>query len=463
MGEMTPWLGEPGAALLALAGLLLWPGLLVVRAPWPYVPFLSIAFWLVTWAWLAPTGPGRSRFLIATLAFSAILCLLRLLKPSEASRPSWPALGVSALALSRLVPYFLWPAAPGLDSGFGSASTLLLAWRDGLPGSYLPLYPILGFGLDGLGLAAVAADASLLGALPAYRAFLLATLASEGLLVLAIFALARRFWPESWAFSSASTIAALGLLAGVGREAGGEGVLALALAIAAASLVVPSHDRSPGVAAGLLGAGCAAVSALLGAVGGVAIACAAVATRGSRGLGRLGLPATVCAILAAPVLWRVSDAGRLFVPGPLAAALLLLVVVGIPVAARRVADRPPLPPWMVAGSAAIAVIATAVDWQARSAQVLVTTDDLAAAAWLRAHSRPTDVICAQDPVARSWIPALAGRAASPPIWPTSFLAARAAPDLPACAFVWEEVGRSPPEVAFRHGRVSLRRAAPVGP
>ena len=35
--------------LLAFVVLLLLPGLLVVRAPWPAVPFLSLSFWALSW------------------------------------------------------------------------------------------------------------------------------------------------------------------------------------------------------------------------------------------------------------------------------------------------------------------------------------------------------------------------------------------------------------------------------
>jgi hypothetical protein len=459
---MIALLGEPWAGLLALAVLLLWPGLLIVRAPWPFVPFLSLSFWLLSWDWLPAAGPGRHRFLIVSLAFSTLFSGLRLLKPLAAGRPSRATLAVLALALSRVLPYSAWPVAPGLDPGFASASALLLVWRDGVPGSYLPLYPILGFGLGGAGLAALAADISLLAAVPPYRAFLLATLASEGLFILAVFALARRFWPESWALSSACTVAALALLAGVGRGGGGGEVLAMALAVAAASLVLHTRDRSPRVAAGVLGAGCAAVSALTGAVGVLATMAAIAATRGLRSLGGLGLPATLCALLATPLLWRITVAGRLLPPSPLAAAFVFMVVFGVAVAARGGGAWPPPPAWVIAGTAAIAMVATAADWHTRSAQVLVTADDVAAAAWLQAHSRSTDVVCAQSEVARAWIPALAGRAASPPRWPSVFMASHIAGALPACTFVWAAAG-SPHEAANQVGRVSLRRVAPLGP
>jgi hypothetical protein len=91
---MGALLGEAFAGPLALAVLMVWPGLLIVRAPWPFVPFMSLSFWLVTWDWLAPSGPGRARFLVVALALFALLSGLRLLKPWGGGWPSWPALGV---------------------------------------------------------------------------------------------------------------------------------------------------------------------------------------------------------------------------------------------------------------------------------------------------------------------------------------------------------------------------------
>src|SRR5689334_14792491 len=65
--------------LLAFAVLLLLPGLLVVRAPWPAVPFLSLSFWALSWGWLF--GASRQRFLHAALLGFLLLAALRLLKP----------------------------------------------------------------------------------------------------------------------------------------------------------------------------------------------------------------------------------------------------------------------------------------------------------------------------------------------------------------------------------------------
>lgn len=456
MPEMTALLAEPWGGLLVLAALLLWPGLLIVRAPWPFVPFLSLSFWLVSWDWLPAGGPGRHRFLVVTLAFSALFSGLRLLKPLEARWPSWPTLVVLAVALGRLAPFFQWPVAPGLDAGFSSASALLLVWRDGLPASYRPLYPILGFGLGDAGLATLAADISLLAHIAPHRALLLATLASEGLFVLALFAFARRFWSASWSTLGAVTLAALGLVALARADAAGGTPLALALATCGTALVLDARGRSARVAAGVLWAGAVAVSAPLVAVGALATVAMIVAMR--RSPGRVGIAACVASLFAAPLLWRSTDAGRLSAPDPLPLALLLLIVTLIPATAGRW-SWPDRTPWGLLVCASIAFVATREDWSSRSARIVVSADDFAAAAWLRDNSRVTDVVCSGDEGARAWIPALAGRAASPPRVPHGVRASRVGP-LATCRFLWGPASGAS-SAAFREGGLSVGRLFPV--
>jgi hypothetical protein len=447
---------EPWGGLLALAALFLWPGLLIVRAPWPFVPFLSLSFWLVSWDWLMAAGPGRQRFLIVVLAFSALFSGLRLFKPLGASRPSGPTLLVLAAALARLAPFFAWPAPPGLDPAFSSASALLLVWRDGLPSSSLPLYPLFGFGLGDSGLASFAADIALLAGLAPHRALLLATLASEGLLFVALFAFARRFWPETGAALAGVTGAALGLLAVARSEVDGGTLLSLAFAVGGASLVLHAQGRSPGVAAGALWAGAAATAPLLAFAGAAATATTIAVRGGGRGIGRLALATVVAALLATPVLWGIADAGGLRMPGLAPVALAFLVVTGIPVAAAR-GSWPAPKPWLAAALVATAMVATPADWMLRSARVRVSADELAAAAWLRDHSRPTDVVCARDEAARAWIPALAGRATSPPWWPASVRPSRLALPPSGCRFVWGPAGSGAVPATFRQGRVTVTR------
>jgi hypothetical protein len=458
MREVTTLLTGPWAGFLALAALLLWPGLLIVRAPWPFVPLLSLSFWLVSWGWLAPGGPGRQRYLLVVLAFSALVSGLRLLKPLGSSRPSWPSFMVVAAALARLLPFFSWLVPPGLDPAFSSSSALLLVWRDGLPASYLPLYPISGFGLGDSGLATLAADVSLLAGLAPYRALLLVTLASEGLLILALFAFARRFWPEAWSSLGAVTGAAIGLLLAARPEVQGGTLLALALAVGGASLVVHARGRSVCVAAGALWAGGAAVSGLLVVGGGLATSAPMVTKQRGRALGRLGLAVAVAVLLAGAVLWRTA-AARLAAPGPIPLALLVFILMGIPRIAPRCSSEPK--GWVIGGCLVATLVATLADWNLRSTELRVSADEIAAAAWLRDNSRSTEVVCAGDEAARAWVPALAGRATSKPLLPDSVrpVAGFGLPQAP-CRFLWGPSGPLTAPAAFRQGRVSVARLTP---
>ena len=447
-------LAEAAAGLLALTVLLLLPGLLIVRSPWPFVPFLSLSFWLITWGWLAPAGPGRERFLHVTLAFSALLAGLRLLKPLEASRPSWPTGAVIVAALARLAPYSTWPAAPGLEAGFASASALLLTWRDGIPASYLPLYSLFGFGAGDFGLPALAADVSFLAGLAPHRALLLATLASEGLLALAVFAFARRYVPAAPAALCSVVAPALALL-GVARSEGDAGApLALALAIAGAALVLRGAGRSTVVAAGLFWAGALVSLGISGAVVVGVVTAGLVAAGVWPALGRLGLAGAVAAFLAAPALWRTADSLDFTRPRLLLLPLALAAAAGLVVAAGR-GPRWAGRPWAQPAVVALVLAATLGDWTMRTARIRVHADDLAAAAWLRAHSHPTDVVCADDEASRAWVPALAGRAVRPGRLPGS----RIQPfDGATCRFQVLRGAAAPALAiapAFNHGSVAL--------
>ncbi len=174
--------------LLALLALLVLPGLLVARARWTAVPFLSLSFWIPTWWWLAPAGAGRRRFLLAALVAFALLAGLRLVRWRPVVPGAAPVL-VLVAALLGLLPYFLGPVAPGPEGSFHGLATLLMVVRDGLPESYEPLLPLRGFAAYPPGLHAFGADIALLGDIPAYRAAFLAGLAGQGLLQLALFGL----------------------------------------------------------------------------------------------------------------------------------------------------------------------------------------------------------------------------------------------------------------------------------
>ena len=295
--------------LLALAALLLLPGLVVVRAPWTAVPFLSASFWIVSWWW----GLPRLAFLHGSVIAFALLVLLRLLQPLPPLRPRWPTVLVAAAAAARLLPYGAWPVAPGADMSLHSLSTLLLVWRDGMPRTYEPLLPIHAFGAYTPGLHALAADVALLSGLPAYRAAFLVSAAAHGLLTVAAYALLSRFFDRP----VAALAAVLGLgMARVPQAFFGWGanpsVLALAFLTAAAALLAKGTGRSPAVAAGLF-LGAAVVSHTMIAACAIAaaplvVACIALAEPAQRGRvrDRFLLAGAVALLAALPFLARLD-------------------------------------------------------------------------------------------------------------------------------------------------------------
>ena len=245
---MPPDLAAEARGLLALAALLLLPGLVIVRAPWTAVPFLSVSFWTVSWWW----GLPRLAFLRGSLIAFGLLALLRALQPLPPLRPRWPTLLVAAAAAARMLPYAAWPVAPGADMSLHSLSALLLVWHDGIPRTYEPLLPIHTFGAYTPGLHGLAADVALLSGLHAYRAAFLVSAAAHGLLMVAVYALLSRFFDRP--------VAALSAVLGLGMArlpqsffgwGANPSVLALALVTAAAALLARGTNRSPAVAAGL--------------------------------------------------------------------------------------------------------------------------------------------------------------------------------------------------------------------
>src|SRR6266540_3974293 len=186
-------LGASLCGLLAFVVLLLLPGLLVVRAPWPAVPFLSLSFWALSWGWLF--GASRQRFLHAALPGFLLLALLRLLKPLGLRAPRGSTVLVLAAAALPLLAFFCWPLCPGAEMSFHSLGARLLVWRDGLPLTYEPLVSLRPFGAHAPALPALAADVSLLSGLAPAKAVLLAHQAAVGLLIVALHAFLVRLAP----------------------------------------------------------------------------------------------------------------------------------------------------------------------------------------------------------------------------------------------------------------------------
>jgi hypothetical protein len=411
--------------LLVLLGLLLLPGLTVVAAGWAYVPFLSLSYWVISWGWLSPRGPGRENFLLASLVVFAGLASLRLLKPLGTQRPAAPALALAGVAASRLVPFFSLTAAPGLSAGFVSAGALLLTWHDGIPVSLRPLYPVDGFGHEAFGLQALAADLSLLSGLPAYRAELLAGLVAEGLLILALFTILKA---RSTGAAAAAT-AALGgsLLAGLRLPIGGsEGaVFGLALALAGAGLALRARGWPTGLASGLfLGAGIAAEPAV-----GLVVALGLLLTMLPAGSSRRFTQVVVLAVaFSLPVLVKTRALAAIGPSLAQNAAFLILalaVVAAVWMGSATVASSGT----RIAVAGALAVGALGLDASWRSSRVLVGPAMLAEAQALTVPWAMAP-LCRDDAVGRAWLPVLAGRPVRPawvPMTASVFLAPGDAP------------------------------------
>ncbi len=451
--------------LLALAALLLLPGWLVVRAPWPAVPFLSLSFWVTSWWWLALAGAGRRRFLGAALLAFALLATLRLLR-SRFAVPAAAAGLVLAAALLRLLPFAWWPAGPGDEASFHGLATLLMVVRDGVPDSYEPLLPVRGFGGYPPGLHAFAADVALLAGIPPYRAAWLASLAAQGVLQIALFALLGRFSSRSpAAIAAVLALAASRLPSALGPWGGGSAVLAVAFVVAAAALLVRGEGRPAAAAAGaFLGAAFVGQS-LLGLTG--ALVLGAAASRAPGGRARLALAGGVALTASAPFLIRLDlalSAGEraqwleeVGVPGLLASAFALLVVVGVCLLAGRVLASPrPAARLVLALLVVAALEGLRRDLSVRPESPL-GPDDLGAMAWIAAHARPLDVVCHEARTAAVWIPAVAGRAISAPVVPALFRdELRGAGERPCAYGYWTRGG--PGEPAHSSGVVVFQNA-----
>jgi hypothetical protein len=267
-------LAAESRGLAALLALLLWPGLTVVRAPWTAVPFLSAAFWLLSWWWI-PARASRSSFLGAALLFFVLLSLFRVLKPLPSLKPSARTLAVAGLALACVLPWRFLPVAPGLS--LASAEATLVVWRDGVPTTYEPLLPVRAFGAHAPGLPLLAADVALLSGLPPFRAVVLVAFVAWGLLVVATYMLlARAGRAHHGPVAGAAMMAALAF-AVTQRAPMGPVVLSAALGLAALGLLVPHTERAAAVAAGFLLGAAFTVEATAGLV--LAVATARVAGR----------------------------------------------------------------------------------------------------------------------------------------------------------------------------------------
>jgi hypothetical protein len=433
------------AGPLALAALLLLPGLLVVRAPWTAVPALSLAFWALS-AWWPPLA-GRGRFLFAAVLAFGLLSLLRLLPKHEvAPPPGWapppvpppparpglppprlataPSLLVLAASLAVLAPAPLWHHAPGPRLAFQTTTTRLLLWRDGIPETAEPLLPLAPVGAHAPAIATLAADVSHLSGLDPAASVLLVVVVAAGLLLLGLFAL-----HATWAPPRAAALGALvGLAAAPWPGAlspwgEGEALLALGLALPAAALLLGHASRSSAVAAGMLLAASALAHPVLAAT--VLLVYTIAANLSPReGRSRLAFSWALAFVLGAPGLCplvrslslREAEGILLSVrPGELLSFALGLVLAALaPLLFLRLAE--PRSREGRLATAALAVVGTALlvvrvhGWIA-SAQL---PEPLRAALErVAAETDPLEAVCAPEE-ARDWVPALAGRAPGEP-------------------------------------------------
>jgi hypothetical protein len=295
-------------AAASLAALLLLPGLLVVRAPWTAVPFLSLFFWIASWWWLPSVG--RARFVGAALAAFVLAAVLRLLR-FDGRRPSWPPLLALAAALLH--------AAISLMSAPARLETVpaqLMVWHDGLPKTYLPLREAGSFGGHPHGLDGLAADLAQLSGLGVARAVALASAAARGLSSIGLYALLVRLSaPATAALATLGVSIFAGFLEAVGPGVAPASSLALGFVLTASGLLARSRSRSAAVGAGaFVGAAAMAAPSVVGVGIAAGVAVAALAwtripedQREARRR-RLLLAGAVAAVTAVPFLLRVGSA-----------------------------------------------------------------------------------------------------------------------------------------------------------
>jgi len=439
--------------LLIALMLALLPGLVVVRAPWTAVAPLSLAFWTLGAWWPPFASHGRSRIVVAVLAASLLLALLRLVPkhevppppgwqaPPEPERPARPGLAppplagapslvVLGTALALLAPLPLWHHAPGSRLAFQTTTSRLLVWRDGIPASYQPLLPLEPVGAYAPALATLAADVSLLTGVDSAKALVAVVAAAAGLLLVGLFAL-HAIWtpPLAAALGSLVALAVSPWPSFLSAWGEGEALLALGFLLPAAALLLGHVSRSSAVAAAvLLGAGALAQPAL--ATGALAlVAAVGFSRRGPVGPAarRLAGSALVALVLAAPGLLplaravsarealAIATASRTQELLPFAFALLLATLAPlafVQAAGRRTSAARAA----VAGASVLAALLLVVRVHGWFASGQLSEGTRAALARAARVTTPLESICAGEGE-RDFVPALAGRRAGEPgVW-----------------------------------------------
>jgi uncharacterized membrane protein len=236
--------------LIAAAALVL-PGLALELALVPSGPsrlvravrafLLSLAAWPV--AVQATRLPGVRLAHVAwagVLGGAAAVVLLRrrrrgaAVAGGAAAGGGWRLVALcAAVAALHLLPMRAWLVAPGSDMSAHTLLARLLLEADGVPATYAPLYPFMGFGAYAAGLPATAAVLCRLAGWEAARGALALALLSYPALAGALFLVARRGSSDGVALLAAgATAGACGSYA-VLEWGGNPTVLSLALALAA--------------------------------------------------------------------------------------------------------------------------------------------------------------------------------------------------------------------------------------
>lgn len=390
--------------------LALLPGLAVVAAPWPVVPFLSLAFWLGTWAWGDWLGWSRESLLHTSLLLFVALSALRLPRPMPASRPRAGTLAVLIAACAALLPLAIQRISIEKEAPEHALQARLLVAHDGSPLTRTPLEPGRPFGVPA-GLVLLAADVAALAPVPVWRATLLVGLAARGLLALALLFLGRRLKYPNAALAALLT---LGLWAGLPLGTMPALELAAAFALMAVALMSRGTTRAPAVAAGACAAAAwiaAAGVALLVLVPGLAWAVwswtrTTMAPRSTLNA-RLLAAGFGLLIFAGPGLLRVA---RVDLGGPARAGLgfAFLLALAVVVMERGVGATP-WPRRAAAVAVLVAVGGLGLSMARDSVAPSLNADDFAAMAFLRQHGTPLDAVCVDDPLRAAWLPAVAER------------------------------------------------------
>jgi hypothetical protein len=169
-----------------------------------FVVGASIAFWILTF-WFLPYGRiPWSSWAYGVLALAVVSMGVELWTRHDRDlvvidRDDMFAVVLLAVAAAlRFSFVWRWPLAPaGADMSMHSYMAALIAARDTVPSSHLPLLPIDSFGAYPVGFQALTALMSMLGGIPIYRSAMRMEASTLAFLTLAFHGFVRVFWDRS--------------------------------------------------------------------------------------------------------------------------------------------------------------------------------------------------------------------------------------------------------------------------